>query len=149
MTVTSNGEPTLVVMSVAAYAHLSERAAQLNYAPDQIGAAVYPEAMTRKDAISRLLRHRRDLVKLGIAHVSLFGSVARDAADELSDVDVIVDTEDGQAPGLFALSRINTQLEKILGRRVDVISRRGLASPSLNIPSTPGCAKALAPTSMK
>jgi predicted nucleotidyltransferase len=82
--------------------------------------------MRRTEAVSRLKDHRDDLLRLGITHVALFGSVARDQADELSDVDIIVDTADGRAPGLFALSRINDQLERILGRPVDVISRRGL-----------------------
>jgi predicted nucleotidyltransferase len=52
--------------------------------------------------------------------------VARNTADELSDVDVVVDTADGRAPGLFKLAQIQDQLEAILGRPVDVISRRGL-----------------------
>jgi uncharacterized protein len=125
ITITSNGEPTLVVMSVAEYARLRERA-DGNLPPDQIGEAAYPKVMKRQDAITRIHQHRDDLAKLGIAHVSLFGSVARDTADELSDVDVIVDTADGKAPGLFALSRITAQLEAILGRQVEVISRRGL-----------------------
>ncbi len=125
VTITSNGEPTLVVMSVAEYARLRERG-ERNLPPDQIREAAYPKVMKRQDAVTRIHQHRDDLAKLGIAHVSLFGSVARDTADELSDVDVIVDTADGRAPGLFALSRITAQLEEILGREIDVISRRGL-----------------------
>lgn len=70
--------------------------------------------------------HRDELSKLGVARMSLYGSVARDQADEQSDVDIIVDTPDGQAPGLFRLAQITDELERILGRPVDVISRRGL-----------------------
>lgn len=62
----------------------------------------------------------------GVAHLSLYGFEARDQADEFSDVDVVVDTADGEAPGLFRLAQISDQLEKILGRPIDVISRRGL-----------------------
>ncbi len=126
VTVTSNGEPTLVVMSVAEYERLRDRAGSGAIAPDQNPEADYPRVMHRAEAVSRLKAHRSELATLGIAHVALFGSVARDQADEMSDVDVVVDTADGRAPGLFALSRINGRLERILGRPVDVISRRGL-----------------------
>jgi prevent-host-death family protein len=126
VTVTSNGEPTLVVMSVDEYRRLRDQAEAATLPPDQTGRPAYPSVMRRTEAVSRLTEHRDDLAKLGITHVALFGSIARDQADEMSDVDVIVDTTDGRAPGLFALSRINEQLERILGRPVDVISRRGL-----------------------
>lgn len=126
VTVTSNGEPTLVVMSVGEYQRLRRQADAATLPPDQIEQAAYPRVMRRTEAVSRLKEHRDDLATLGITHVALFGSVARDQADEMSDVDVVVDTADGRAPGLFALARINDQLERILGRPVDVISRRGL-----------------------
>ena len=82
--------------------------------------------MHKTHVLNVLRQHRDELSKLGVAHLSLYGSVARDQADEQSDVDVIVDTPDGQAPGLFLLARITDELERILGRPVDVISQRGL-----------------------
>ena len=82
--------------------------------------------MLKADTLNLLLQHRDALVELGVAHLTLYGSVARDEADGESDVDVIVDTPDGRAPGLFRLARITDELERILGRPVDVISRRGL-----------------------
>ena len=125
VTITSNGEPTLVVMSVDAYEKLQERAQPKSLAGggDEQG---YTPIMERTRAIARLLENRDALAKLGVAHVALYGSVARNTADELSDVDVVVDSADGKALGLFALARITEQLEQILGRSVDVISRRGL-----------------------
>ena len=89
-------------------------------------ASWYAVIMHKTDALNLLRQHREKLSKLGVAHLSLYGSVARDQADEKSDVDVIVDTSDGQAPGLFRLARITDEHERILGRPVDVISRRGL-----------------------
>lgn len=61
-----------------------------------------------------------------MAHLALFGSAARGAATPASDVDVIVDSPDGEAFGLFKLARIADSLEKVLQCRVDVISRKGL-----------------------
>jgi predicted nucleotidyltransferase len=82
--------------------------------------------MRRGDVIDLLLRHRDQLAQLGVAHLALIGSVARDHADAFSDVDIVMDTLTGEAPGLFALARIKDQLVEILGCSVDLISRRGL-----------------------
>ena len=90
ITVTSNGEPTLIVMSVAEYQRLRDQAEGCTLPPDQIEQPAYPRVMRRTEAVSRLKDHRDDLLRLGITHVALFGSVARDQADELSDVDIIV-----------------------------------------------------------
>lgn len=121
LTITSNGLPTIVAMSVAEYLRL-QRAPR----PDGINQGAYPPVMDRNEAIERIRAHRNDLVDLGAFHVALYGSVARDQGDGESDVDVVVDTDDGMALGLFALARLSEQLEHILGRPVDVISRRGL-----------------------
>jgi uncharacterized protein len=126
LTITSNGEPTLIVMSVEEYHRLCQKGEGDHLPPDGVAETGYPAIMKRNDAIDRIRHARETLARLGIAHVALFGSVARNTADELSDVDVVVDTADGRAPGLFKLAQIQDQLEAILGRPVDVISRRGL-----------------------
>lgn len=122
VTVTSNGEPTLVAMSVAEYERL--RAGLMS--PDETVEHIYARSMNRADALERIRDHRDALTRLGVAHLSLFGSFARDQANEWSDIDVVVDTADGKAPGLFKLGEIADELEQILGRSVDVISRAGL-----------------------
>jgi predicted nucleotidyltransferase len=125
VTITSNGEPTLVVMSVEEYQRLRDTPRSIG--PAESGVAGYPPVMNRQEAIERLHAHRADLEKLGAAHVALFGSLARDEAHEGSDVDIIVDTADGSALGLFRLGDIKEKLELILGRDIDVFSRRGLS----------------------
>lgn len=120
VTITSNGEPILVVMSVEEYKGLKD-------GPGSIGVSQsHPPVMNRREAIERLLAHRCELEKLGAVHLALFGSLARDEAHAQSDVDVIVDSADGSAFGLFRLGDIKERLERILGRDVDVFSRRGL-----------------------
>lgn len=84
--------------------------------------------MRRDEALRRLRENRERLAALGVAHAYLFGSVARDAATPESDIDVVVDSESGEPLGLFRLSRVCDELERILGRRVDVISKAGLAN---------------------
>jgi hypothetical protein len=71
----------------------------------------------------RVRRHRKDLVAAAAAHgvsnLRVFGSVARgeDRAD--SDVDLLADFPLGLS--LFGLSRLEADLEAILGTRVDLI----------------------------
>jgi predicted nucleotidyltransferase len=82
--------------------------------------------MRRAEVIRRLRRNRSGLQQLGVSRLALYGSTARDSARPDSDVDVVVDASDGRALGLFRLARVAEELERILDRRVDVISRAGL-----------------------
>jgi predicted nucleotidyltransferase len=82
--------------------------------------------MNRATVIDILRQHQAEFSALGVAHLSLFGSFARDEADTSSDLDVIVDSPDGEAFGFFALSRVMDKLEALFSRRADVISRAGL-----------------------
>jgi predicted nucleotidyltransferase len=63
------------------------------------------------------------LVSLGI-----FGSFARGQAHSDSDVDIVFDTT---APNLFMTAMMKQDLEKLLGRPVDVLQLRGLTNERL------------------
>lgn len=54
-----------------------------------------------------------------IRRLALFGSVLRDDFDPDSDVDVLVEFEPGQAPGLEFFS-MQDELSELLGRGVDL-----------------------------
>lgn len=54
-----------------------------------------------------------------IRRLALFGSVLRDDFGPRSDVDVLVEFEDGHAPGL-AFFAMENELSEILGRKVDL-----------------------------
>jgi predicted nucleotidyltransferase len=82
--------------------------------------------MLRADAIALLLSHADELRAAGVAHVSLFGSVARDEADDTSDVDLILAGPPERPMTLFSMARAETLLERILGRQVDLTARQGL-----------------------
>ncbi len=59
-----------------------------------------------------------------MAHLALFGSVARDEARSDSDVDLLV--EFAEPIGFFHLFRVRRRLEEILGARVDLTTPGGL-----------------------
>jgi predicted nucleotidyltransferase len=76
----------------------------------------------------RLQRHRAEILELAAKHgardVRVFGSVARDEADAGSDIDLLVRMEPGRS--LFDLGALVSDLEEMLGCRVDVVTERGL-----------------------
>jgi len=76
----------------------------------------------------RIRRHHEDIMRLAAAHgatkVSLFGSVARETDTESSDVDFLVEFEDGRS--LFDLIRLKDDLETLLGRSVHIVTEKAV-----------------------
>jgi len=71
----------------------------------------------------RLRRHRRAVIELaagrGARNVRVFGSVARGEDTEASDIDVLVDLDEGV--GLVSLAGLKRELADLLGAEVDVV----------------------------
>lgn len=61
-----------------------------------------------------------------VAELAVFGSVLRDDFDADSDVDVLISFLPDETPTLFDMVRMQKELEAILGREVDLVSRRGI-----------------------
>ena len=78
--------------------------------------------MKRAEAIARLREHQSELQRLGIQHLYLFGSTARDEARDESDVDLFFDYEKGRF-GLFELMDVKEATTRILGRKADIMTR--------------------------
>jgi predicted nucleotidyltransferase len=81
--------------------------------------------MKREEAISRLRAHEAELKRLGVEHLYLFGSTARDEASEDSDIDLFFDHARGEL-GLYELMDVKDHASRILGRKADVTTRRSL-----------------------
>ena len=81
--------------------------------------------MRRAEAIRILQHHADDLRRAGVAHISLFGSVARDNAAPDSDVDLVVETTPDRPLTLFTIGPMHDLLSALLGRPVDVIDKLG------------------------
>ncbi|MDR7515060.1 MAG: nucleotidyltransferase family protein [Armatimonadota bacterium] len=80
-------------------------------------------------ALEHLLKEKREAIlriasQHGARNVRVFGSVARGEADEISDIDFLVEMEPGRS--LFDLGGLQYELERLLGCRVDVVTERGL-----------------------
>jgi uncharacterized protein len=81
--------------------------------------------MNRAEVIQVLKRHEAELKKLGVEHLFLFGSVARDAAKDDSDIDLFFDHEKGRL-GLYELMDVKERAQEILGRSTDIMTRASL-----------------------
>src|ERR1700730_5238167 len=73
-------------------------------------------------AMARLKEHEAELKQLGVEHLHLFGSTARDEARKDSDVDLFFDYEKGTL-GLFGLMDAKERASEILGRKADIMTR--------------------------
>jgi len=60
----------------------------------------------------------------GLNNLRIFGSVARGEDTSQSDIDFLVDLEKGR--NLLDLGGALFQLQELLGRRVDIVTERGL-----------------------
>ncbi|MDI1263837.1 MAG: nucleotidyltransferase domain-containing protein [bacterium] len=81
--------------------------------------------MKRDEAIRRLKARAPDLQQLGVEHLFLFGSTARDEANEGSDVDMFFDYRKGNL-GLFELMDVKEAAARILGQPADIVTRDSL-----------------------
>jgi uncharacterized protein len=77
--------------------------------------------MKRDDALRILADHREELRGFRVKSLSLFGSVARDEATDASDVDLLVEFEEGAHVGLFGFIDVKLFLEDVLECKVDLV----------------------------
>lgn len=81
--------------------------------------------MTREELLALLSEHKPVLAqRFGVTSLRLFGSFARDAAREGSDVDVLVGFEGPATPEAYF--GVQFYLEDLLDRPVDVVTERAL-----------------------
>ncbi|HEX9685047.1 MAG TPA: nucleotidyltransferase family protein [Burkholderiales bacterium] len=107
-------------MDSAAGAHrLSAREARAPYAPARKTSA-FNVPKRRLVAICR--RHR-------VRRLGVFGSTARGEATKASDVDLLVEFEKGAQTSLFDMVRLQEELSRLLGRKVDLATPAILENP--------------------
>lgn len=74
------------------------------------------------DTLAQLCRHYH------IRTLALFGSVLTDTAQLESDIDLLVEFDPGETPGLLGLAQIEAELSALLGgKRVDLRTAQDLS----------------------
>ena len=81
---------------------------------------------TKAEVIARPQGQREQLRALGVEQLGLFGSFVRDEAWPESDVDLLVDFQEGRK-SLHTLVDLGDFLEELLGRKVELLTRPGLS----------------------
>ncbi|MDO8684924.1 MAG: nucleotidyltransferase family protein [Armatimonadota bacterium] len=80
------------------------------------------------DILKLVESKRNEILRIAAAHhahnVRIFGSIARGDADEISDVDFLVEFEPGTS--LLDHGAMIAELEDLLGRKVDVAPEKTL-----------------------
>jgi predicted nucleotidyltransferase len=61
-----------------------------------------------------------------VRELSLFGSRGRGDFDDTSDFDILVDFHPDSGVSLFEFSKMQIDLEELLGRKVDLVPKAGL-----------------------
>jgi predicted nucleotidyltransferase len=81
--------------------------------------------MGKRDLLKKNREHILRIARLhGAYNIRLFGFLARGDADDLSDIDLLVDMESGRS--LLDLGGLWSDLNSLLRVKVDVVTERGL-----------------------
>jgi len=82
----------------------------------------------RKEEVIRILRENMDKIReFGVKRIGIFGSVARDEADEESDIDFVVEFEENRGAMRDFIGLID-YLENLFGREIDLLTPSGIES---------------------
>jgi uncharacterized protein len=90
--------------------------------------------MTCEEALSTLRRVESDLRARGVAHVALFGSLARGDNRSDSDVDILAEFGPAARVTVFDYVGVRDYIESLFSQPVDVIDREAL-KPHLRRPT--------------
>lgn len=72
-------------------------------------------------------QHKKELSeKYGIKKIAIFGSFVRGQQREDSDIDILVEFRENSGLNLVDFIKIEMELEKILGRKVDLVEKGSL-----------------------
>ena len=84
--------------------------------------------MTKTDILNLLSRHKEAFSeKYGVTKIGLFGSYARDEAQEKSDIDIFAE----MPPKFDLLIKLQEELESQLKHKIDLIRLREKMNPRL------------------
>ena len=82
-------------------------------------------ALTKADVVATLQQQRPELRRRGVKTIALFGSFAKDAQTDSSDLDFVVEFSE---PTYDNFVRLDDFLEQLFGRGVDILTPAGVDS---------------------
>lgn len=86
--------------------------------------------LTKANVLDTLRRNRSDLLRFGVKTIALFGSYAKDASTDSSDLDFVVEFSEPTYDNFTGLEQF---LEDLFQRPVDILTPSGV--DSIRVPS--------------
>jgi predicted nucleotidyltransferase len=80
--------------------------------------------MLLKEVKKILNNHKKDLARLGVRGLALFGSIVRNERSSKSDIDILIDFDSKK--GFFVFVNIKNYLEQLLNCEVDLVTKNAL-----------------------
>lgn len=86
------------------------------------------EKMKTIEEIKRILAGHREALtnKYGIKEIGIFGSFVRGEQKKRSDIDILVEYDEKDIPDLLKFVETERYLQKLLGRKVDLVRKDGI-----------------------
>lgn len=81
----------------------------------------------KQQAFERIVAHQSALRQFGAARLGLFGSFVRGEQTDESDIDFVVEFQDGKKTFRNFINMVY-YLEKVMGREVELLTWEGMAS---------------------
>jgi|SRR4030042_3208691 predicted nucleotidyltransferase len=80
------------------------------------------------DEIREILKEYKEEVsrKYRINEIGIFGSIVRGEQKKRSDIDILVEFDEENIPGLLKFIEMERYLEKILRKKVDLVRKGGI-----------------------
>ena len=79
--------------------------------------------MNKSEVLKKLKLSKKEMKQFSVKDLYLFGSYAREEAQDQSDLDILVEFEPEAQIGLFAFAKLRRRLSELLGRDVDLVTR--------------------------
>lgn len=80
-----------------------------------------------EEAKAVLKEHKAEVVqRYRINEIGIFGSFVRGEQKKRSDVDILVEFDDKNIPGLLKLSEMERYLQRLLKKKVDLVIKSGI-----------------------
>lgn len=86
------------------------------------------QAVKNIEEVKAILKEHKDEVSLKyrVTEIGVFGSFVRGEQRRQSDIDILVEFDYRNIPGLLKLSEMERYLEKLLRKKVDLIRKGGI-----------------------
>ena len=73
-----------------------------------------------------LQEEKKEILKLGIKNIGIFGSYIRNEANDNSDVDILIDITPDSSLTLFSLIDLELRISEKLNKKIDIVIKSDL-----------------------